>query len=91
MKGGARTAAMGTATGPAGQLAIGGSKGGTGAKGEAAFLPGACRTRAAPPPRRFRPGRSEGAWGRGPGMAYLPENVGLHEDTDTPEFLAALF
>lgn len=43
------------------------------------------------PPRRFRPGRSEGAWGRGPGMAYLPENVGLHEDTDTSEFLAALF
>lgn len=49
MKGRARPAAMGTATGPAGQLAIGGSKGGTGAKGEAAFLPRACRARAALP------------------------------------------
>lgn len=84
---------MGTATGPAGQLPIGGSKGGTGAKGEAAFLPGACRTRAAPPlpAREERRGAAAAGRGRGPGTAYLPENVGLHEDTDTPEFLAALF
>lgn len=53
----ARPAAMETAMGPAGQPAIGGSKGRTGAKGEAAVPPGAC---SAPLPPRWK---SEG--GRG--------------------------
>lgn len=55
---------MGTATEPAGQLVIGGSKGGTGAKGEAAFAPMPAESAAVPPPPADseRPGRSK----RGP-------------------------
>lgn len=52
---------MGTATGPAGQLAIGGSKGRTGAKGEAA-VPGACS-----PPTLPSAGGAKEAGGLSPG------------------------
>lgn len=55
----ARPVAMGIAIGPAGQLAIGGSKGGTGAKSEAA-----CGVRRAAGEERT--GRGEGT---GPGQA----------------------
>lgn len=84
---------MGTGTGSAGQLPIGGSKGGTGAKGEAFSPTGAgVRCRAAvsgPAPAQRLVGLGGGTRGNGVGPASRePRDC---KDADTAQFLAALF
>lgn len=86
----------GPGPGSAGRLAIGGSKGGARAAGEASVLSGPGQ----PHPSRFRP-RPAGGTGAGPrargGRAGLGQSTPsfwvcfFFKDTDTPQFLAALF